>query len=273
MVRIDCHNDTYEVGAAVASTATYRLYLAKELSSGEWRLLQVAAQPEDSGGLDRAAFLLERFTAIGARLVVEHESSHPGERLHYERLHPLLVTSFVCPEQGNRRINILRLAGVTDLHRIIPLSNLRMKDRLRIDPETSAWILGRLLKLLEFTHSQGVENRAITPRNILLDPEQHFAVTLDWSVARIFPGVVPTEHATSDIQSATRAVFYALGGDIRSASWPYDGHERYIELLRQLMYIEPIGASEVLDQFYPLVRAEYGNTFHPFTTMSYTCTA
>ena len=126
MVRIDSHNDTYEVGAAVASTATYRLYLAKELSSGEWRLLQVAAQPEDSGGLDRAAFLLERFTAIGARLDVEHESSHPGERLHYERLHPLLVTSFVCPEQGNRRINILRLAGVTDLHRIIPLSNLRM---------------------------------------------------------------------------------------------------------------------------------------------------
>ena len=55
MVRIANGEHSYEVGRAVASTATYRLYLAQEWPSGEWRLLQIAATPEDSGGLDRAA--------------------------------------------------------------------------------------------------------------------------------------------------------------------------------------------------------------------------
>lgn len=267
MVRITNRNDTYEVGEAVASTATYRLYLARDLFCDEWRLLQIAAKPEDNGGLDRAAFLLERFATSGALLDAEYAKSHERKRLHYERLYPLLVASFVSPEQGNRRINILGLADVPDLRRIVPLSSLRAKDRLRVDPETSAWIMGRLLKLLGFAHAQGVANRAMTSNNVLLDPEQHFAVTLDWSTARVFPGQVPAEHATSDIKAAAKAVFHALGGSVQNATWPYNGHEPYISLLRQLMYGGSPSADMALDQFYSTVRAEYGNSFHPFTTL------
>ena len=267
MVRIANGEHSYEVGRAVASTATYRLYLAQEWPSGEWRLLQIAATPEDSGGLDRAAFLLRRFADSGTQLDAEYEKLHSGKHLHYERLHPGLVASFLSPEQGDRRINILALAAVPDLRQVIPLSSLRRKDRQRVDPETSAWIMGRLLKLLTFVHAEGVANRAMTPNNILLDPEQHFAVTLDWSIARIFPGVVPTDHVKSDIKSAAKAVFYALGGSSSNATWPHEGHEPYIDLLRQLMCAGAPDADKALDQFYELVRAEYGLSFHPFTTL------
>lgn len=258
---------SYEIGRRVASTATYQLYLVREQPSGEWRLLQIAATPEDSGGLDRAAFLLRRFTDSGIQLEADYERLYGGRGLHYERLHPGIVASFLSPEQGNRRINILALAAVPDLRRVIPLSSVRRKDRQRVDPETSAWIMGRLLKMLTFVHAEGVVNRAMTPNNILLDPEQHFAVTLDWSVARIFPGVVPPEHVATDIKSAAKAVFYALGGSVGNATWPHEGHEPYINLLRQLMHTGAPDADNALDQFYGLVRAQYGHSFHPFTTL------
>ena len=270
MVQIASDDTAYTVGTLVAATATYRLYLATDLLSREWRLLQIAAAPEHNGGLDRAAFLLERFARSGAQLDAEYARSHERKHLHYERLHPTLVKSFLSPEQGNRRVNILALADVADLRSIVPLSNLLKKDRRRVDPETSAWIMGRLLKLLSFVHAEGVANRAMMANNVLLDPDQHFAITLDWSVARVFPSTVPAEHAATDIKMAATAVFSALGGSVANNSWPYEGHEPYIALLRQLMLTGAPDADKALDAFYATVRAEYGQSFHPFTTLSLT---
>lgn len=259
---------TYEVGNLLAATAAYRVYLARDVSTSRYCLLQVAKSLGFNGGLDRAAFLLQRFKSNADAYDVEFSKTHARKHLHYDRLYPAILESFVSDEQGGRRINVLTLTDVDDVQRIVPLSNLRLKDALRIDPETSAWVLGRLLKLLTFVHGEGVQNRAITARNVLLDPDQHFAITLDWSTARMFPGQIPKEFAAQDIAGAASAVFAAIGGDVDRNVWPYEGHHRYVALLMQFMRGEVTSADDAHDQFYKLVRAEYGQEFHPFTTLS-----
>ncbi len=260
---------TYDVTAMVASAPAYRLYMANDGDGLAKRsyLLQVAATKADNGGLDRGAFLLDRFKESADAYDAEYAKTHERKRLHHDRLYPALVESFVSHEQGGRRVNVLSLTDVDDILRVLPLANVVRKDRLRIDPETSAWIMGRLLKLLNFTHGEGVLNQALSARNVLLDPEQHYAVTLDWSAARIFPGVVPAEFAVTDIAGAASAAFEAIGGDVATETWPYDGHEPYVSLLRQFMRGCESDASNAHDVFYELVRAEYGNQFHPFTTL------
>lgn len=261
---------TYRVGGLLATSQGYRLWLAKELTTDQHCLLQVATSIEANGGIDRAAFLLNRFKATADVFDVAYAKNHERKHLHYERLYPSLIESFIALEQGGRRINALSLADVDDIFRITPLSNLRRKERVRLDPESSAWVMGRLLKLLSFTHGEGVSNRSLTANNVLLDPKQHFAVTLDWSNARVFPDQVPSEDAAVDIASAAKAVFVAIGGDPITKAWPYEGHVPYVSLLRQLM--EPSTDTALLaettqDQFYELVRREYGSSFHPFTTL------
>ncbi len=261
---------TYDVIDMLAATAAYRVYLARDITNDTHCLLQVAAKREVNGNLERAAFLLGRFKKAADIYDVEYAKTHERKHLHHDRLYPAVVESFVSSEQGDRRVNIFNLTNVKNILAIVPLSSLRQKDRLRIDPETSAWIMGRLLKLLNFTHGEGVLNGALTARNVLLHPEQHFAVTLDWSVARVFPGVVPAEFAVSDIASAATAVFEAIGGDATTEAWPYEGHVSYVSLLRRLMRGHESDASKAHDRFYELVREEYGNEFHPFTTLPLT---
>lgn len=261
---------TYDVSDMLAATAAYRVYLARDTTNDTRCLLQIATKPEANGGLERAAFILGRFKKAADAYDVEYAKTHERKHLHHDRLYPAVVESFVSSEQGDRRVTILNLTDVKNILAVVPLSNLRLKDRLRIDPETSAWIMGRLLKLLNFTHGEGVLNGALTARNVLLHPEQHFAMTLDWSVARVFPGVVPAEFAVADIASAATAVFEAIGGDATTGMWPYDDHVPYVSLLRQLMHGRVSDASSAHDQFYELVRAQYGNEFHPFTTLPLT---
>ncbi len=258
---------SYGVGDLLATTQTYRLYLCQEVRTGERFLMQVAATLESSGGLDRAAFLLNRLKATADTYSVEYTARNEGKHLHYDRLYPNVVDSFVSPEQGKRRINVLSLTDVDSILRVLPLSNLLVKDRLRIDPETSAWVMGRLLKLLAFVHEEGIAIQALTANNILLDIEQHFAVTLDWSNARMFPLTVPAQYAAIDIAYAAKAVFAAIGGSVINGTWSYEGHIPYVQLLRRFTQGKETNAERAMDTFYELVRREYGKTFHPFTTL------
>ncbi len=259
---------SYRIGAQpLAATTVYRLYLAKEEASGRWRLVQVASTKASNGALERAAFILEMFQRTAVEFDREYTTNiKAGRHLHLDRLYPQLVESGVSPEQGERRINIYDLADIDDIRRIVPLANLRLKSNLRIDPETSAWVVGRLLKMLSFTQGEGIANRSLSAGNVLLDPQQHFAVTLDWSNAFVYQESVPVDVASAEIADAARAVFWSLGG-LPDGSWPYDGHHAYVEMLRRLMDGSFSDADKALDAFYDLVRTEYGASFHPFTTL------
>lgn len=221
----------YTVIALLAHTASHRIYICKD-AAGNLRLLQIAATREANGGLGRGAYVLMQLTTESQRLDGLYSAKHDGKHLHYDRLFPELVESFVCAEQDNRRVNILAFTDVADVAGLVPLSSLRTRDQVRIDLKTSAWILGRLLKLLTFVHAQGVAVRTIRSDNILLDTGKHFAIVLDWSSARVYQQAIEREGSVADIASAASAVMASIGGT--SHGVPYELSEaeaRYVTLL------------------------------------------
>lgn len=262
---------SYQVVQLVAVSDSYRLYLAKEDETGEWRLLQVARNLRSNGGLSRSAYILDMFQGISYGYDVVYSKTHGGKRLHYDRLFPRNVESFVSEEQSGRRINVLAFTDVSDVPSLLPLSNLRNKDRVYVDLKTGAWILGRLLKLLSFVHEQGVAVRSLRANNILLDKGKHFAIVLDWTAALVFPSDISREYAGADIARAAEAVLVSYGAS--SHGLPYrlsDNESQYIDLLRDFADGSENDATRAHTRFYDLVRKIWDIEFHPFTTLPIT---
>lgn len=57
----------------------------------------------------------------------------------------------------------------------------------RIDPEHVAWIMQRVLNALQYMHFQGVVHGDIKPQNIIVQPEKHMAVLVDYGLAMVKP--------------------------------------------------------------------------------------
>ncbi len=259
----------YRIGRLVAEAAAFRLYICKDVAADKQYLLQVAAQIEHNSGLDRAAFVLKKLKQTSDLYETEYAKVSEGRMLNYDRLFPGLVDSFICDEQGKRRVNILTFKDIDSISMMVPLSNLINKDRLRIDLETSAWIMGRLLKLLAFTHGQGITVGMLTGNNVLISPSNHFVVVLDWSAARTFQREVPLEDRRADIARAAQAVFAAIGGDPATQDYPYstDDNRRYVEHLMRLASRREGNAERAHANFYKLVYELFGKGFRPFTTL------
>ncbi len=261
-------SNRYRVGTLVAQAATYRLYFCDDEITGRQYLLQVASEASHNGRLDRAAFIL-RMLKQASNDIESHPSQPSGKAFNYDRLFPLLVDNFVSEKQGGRRIIILAFKDVDDIATLVPLSNLAVKDRLRIDLRTSAWIMGRLLKLLTLVHGQAVTAGMLTGSNILIQPDDHFAVVLDWTSARLHQPEIPSPDRAFDIAQAAQAVFAAIGGEPETGDYPYSADEDlpYIRLLWELACQRQGHSQEAHHQFYQLVDGLFGRTFHPFKTL------
>lgn len=265
----------YEVGALLAENTVYRVYLCQEVESGRQYLLQIASSVsvEHSGKLDKAAFFLGKLRKIASEYEALHAKQGGTRLLSYERLFPMLIDSFVPEQQGGRRVNILGFSEVDDIKMMVPLSNVTGKDHQRIDLRSSAWILGRLLKLLGMTHSEGISVNMLSGANVLIEPSRHFAVVFDWSSAQTYPGQhVPRKNRIDDVANAAKAVFIALGGNPLTADYPYaretdDNDRRYIALMTRMMQQHESSATRAHQQLYGLIDEIYGRKFHPFTPM------
>ncbi len=259
----------YYVGDLVAEASAYRLYACRGDDEREL-LLQIASETACNGKLERVAFILRDLMETAGRYEEVYANLNPGKQLGYGHLLPEVVDSFVCDEQGKRRINILALYKADRLIKVVPLSNITALDRRRVDLSASAWILGRLLKLLVFIHGEGTAVRGISGNNVLIQPERHTVAVLDWTSALTYQvhEEVVREQYKADIVNAAQAVFIAIGGDPETGSYPYDadGAERYIEYLRQLCMGNEIDAETAHHRFYDLVNELYGFGFREFRT-------
>lgn len=260
----------YDVGKRVAETAAYRIYLCEEVVSGRQCLLRIAAEVEHNGGLDREAYVLGELERLSNTIEAAYAEArgNPDSRLQYDRLFPKLMDSFVCEDQGKRRINILAFRNIDEISKMVPLSNLAAKDRLRIDLRTSAWIMGRLLKLLVFVHGEGITVRMASGNNILLEPKKHYMVFFDWSSARMHHGKIPSKERADDIAAATRAVIAALGGNPETATFLDVDEEtrQYTDYLLRLASHHESNAERAHQQFYEIVDALWKREYYPFTT-------
>lgn len=58
----------------------------------------------------------------------------------------------------------------------------------KIEPETTAWITERILNALLYLHHHGVIHGDIKPQNIIIQPNTHSVVLVDFGLAMVRPG-------------------------------------------------------------------------------------
>jgi hypothetical protein len=273
-MEISSGSGVYRVGKAVAEMDTYNLYLCQDGSDREC-LLQIGASSAQNGIISRIAFVLGELKQRADQLEQGYEKvkKDPKQTLCYDLGFPELVDSFVCPEQGDRRVNILGFRNVAKVSGMVPLYNLTKKDRLRVDLRTSAWILGKGLKMLVFAHECcGMAVHDMTEENVLIDPEQHYVVVFDWAGSETFPtGIVPEEVAREDIAQLAKAVITVLGGNPETEELPgggEEGTELYKEHLLRLARGSERSVVRAHKELYQILDTLW-HGFYPFTTFPF----
>ncbi len=212
----------------------------------------------------------------------------------WKRHVPVLVDSFLYSDNGPRlQANVLsRLDGfysAAQIRKVYP-SGVNVLD--------AVWIFRRLLMALGFTHDNGVVHGAVVPEHVMIHPQQHGIVLIDWCYASIdddgiYPPIkalakgyrewYPEEvfaknppSAATDIAMAVRCTIELLGGNPITGLLPETVRRelraffRGCLLTRQAM--RPQNAWLLLEEFDELLRDMrapfYPRRFHQFTVPS-----
>jgi len=261
--------DHYRVVKLVGEADAFRLYLCQN-GAGETYILKIATNQAYNGLLDREAYLLREMRKHAEFLEEAYAKvkEDPSVLLNYHFAFPNIVETFVSVEQEGRRVNILEFPVVEDVSSLVPIELVTIVDRVRVDPKTSAWIMGKVLKILHFAHAQGIAVGKVSGMNILIERDQHYVVVFDWTGATLSE-VIPPDLARADIAQAARAVQRLLGGD-PSGMLPEDEH---LQDGRYTVHLQALASGSVSDaqvahrEFYTLIRELWPTPkFHPYTT-------
>jgi serine/threonine protein kinase len=265
----------YEIGPLVGETNTYRVYKVTPLSDVSHKknfLLKVVTETTHNGLLDREALMLTIMREEAISLEKQFVKKYPEKRLNYHLGFPSVVETFLLDEsQGNRRALVIEIEGVDQVETLVPLSMITKRDRVRVDPKTSAWIIGKSLKIMAFAHDLHIAPGMISGDSILINREKHLVVFFDWSQAIDFSQekVFPRDYIISGLHYIAKESFAVLGGDINTSTIP-DSEQltdaRYQEFLARLAEGGFSSASEAHHEFYTLIESMWGRTFHPYTT-------
>ena len=260
----------YSVGAQVADSGQYRLYLCEQGGSNRQCLLQIATEVRHNAALQRAAFFLGELQLRSDEVEAEYAKvkEDPDHFLNYNLGFPELVDEFTCQEQGGRRINILAFRGIADISRMVPIKSITTKDKRRVDLRTSTWIMGKCLKLLAFFHDANISVGLTSGNSILIQPDEHYVVFLDWCQARAYDAL-PRDVRAQDIAQTAKAVTTLLGGDLETRTLPGLSEEQqpYGDMLFSLANGDQFSAKSAHQRFYELIDRLWKREFYPFTTL------
>ena len=158
--------------------------------------------------------------------------------LHHPSL-PTLRDVLFCPD--GRPALVMRFVEGTPLDEAAPL-----------DVPTALQVLGRLLRALKVLHHRGIVHNDVKPANILLEPDRHGVVLVDFGMATVRPvatsraeGFTPLFVAPeveagapplpeSDLYSLGLSVLWALGGDVSTRVLPAGVPDPLLDLLVSL---------------------------------------
>ena len=175
-VTITTRRHTFRVGDRRADGDLADLFDATVEGPGEAVVLKLPRDPADGDLLEREAVALRQLPKDG-----------DGRFLPYV---PRLVESFRHRDADTgqeRRANAIAaldgFSSLAEVHDAYP-------DGL--DPRDAAWMWRRLLVALGFAHRAGVLHGAVLPEHVLIHPELHGLVLVDWCYS------VPGCHAPVD---------------------------------------------------------------------------
>jgi hypothetical protein len=260
----------YLIDRFLGETSTFRLYRCFVDSEDSPQLILKIAKDQDYNGiLDREAYLLNWLRRKADEIQRDYTAKGNAGELGYHLAYPQVLDSAEVSDQGGRRVMVLRFEIAEVLEELVPLSMVRKRDRVRIDMWTSAWLLGKYLKLLTFVHQVGVSVGNLTPSNLLAQRDAHLIAVFDWTKAeRYHAGIVPQDRAQSELLAVVRAV-RSLLMEVDGKSIPPDNHQdpdgRYRAKLEEMMLGREVDALHAHAAFYELVEEIWGRRFHPWT--------
>ncbi len=236
-------------------------------------MLKLATKVAYNGVLEREAYVLRLMRDAAAALEIEFEKvrEDPKQVLNNHFFFPDLIDTFTVDEKEGRRALVSQFVHVPEgLSALVPLSSLPEKAQIRVDPKTSVWIVGKLLKMLTFTQNSGVSVGDLSGDNVLIHRKDHFVMVFDWSMANASYGSrVPDDVAREEISQVARLGYLILGGDPDTGELPYDEQlvdSGYEKMLFDLVRNGYTDAHKAHTAFYKLARAVWPGGYHPFTS-------
>ncbi|SDT79084.1 molecular chaperone DnaJ [Actinoplanes derwentensis] len=182
---------------------------------------------------------------------------------------PRLIESFVVEDQQRRRrrVNVLaRQAGMISLAEV---------GRASRDPRDVAWMWRRLLTALGWAHRAGVTHGAVLEEHVLIHPEQHGLVLVDWCYAGHRPAAIvkarvsdyPPEVRNDRLAGPATDIYMATGLMARliGPRMPAEMRRFAAGCMYDAPRMRPQDAWALLGEFDELINRLYGpRKFRPF---------
>lgn len=205
-----------------------------------------------------------------------------GRRVEAKNLvyFPTLVEGFEFHQNGDR--GIIRFAIVLEkIPRMFDLEQIQKEYPGGVDPKDMIWMWRRLLFTLGLAHQAGVYHNAVTPTNVLIQPEQHGLILSNWGYCSIrvsepqmrvcqqFSSWYPKDITASsrgsaglDIYLSAKCMLYLTGGDATFEE-PLKGFFKGVLLDNPTM--RPSDAWKILGELDELIVRLWGpRKFRPF---------
>jgi len=128
-----------------------------------------------------------------------------------------------------------------------------VKKTKGLDAEDVSWISERSLNILKYLHYHGVVHGDVKPQNIIIQPESHNVVLVDYGLSAVKPkdpssnkGFTPMFASPeqengdiilpeSDFYSLGLTMIYSLGGDLKSRKVPSDVPDEICGFIKRLI--------------------------------------
>jgi serine/threonine protein kinase len=240
-------------------------------------LLKVPIHPQDNDLVANEARILRHLHAGKNAQAAHHFVSQ-------------LVDAFSYEEHATGILR--RLTVLSYVEGLFSLKEVRQAYPRGLDARDMAWIWRRVLIALDFAHTNNVIHGSVLPPHILIHPEQHGVVLIDWSYAVLDPASTHTwvsaissdyrawypaevfarqePQPGLDISMAGRCMIDLLGGDPQQRSmpdsvpWQIQSHLQGCTLPHP--HQRPQDARILLQAFDELLERLWGRrTFHAFS--------
>ncbi|GCF10790.1 hypothetical protein [Dictyobacter arantiisoli] len=268
----------YSIEHPLAQGDICQLYLGSYTMTGrkEPAIFKFPLHPEDNDLLANEARILSHLSLGYDYINLRHFVSQ-------------LLDTFMYQEEASgavRQLNVL-----TATQGLYSLQEVKEAYPLGIDPKDMAWIWRRLLVALGFAHRNNVIHGAVLPTHVLLHPEQHGLVLIDWSYAVLdvsntgerisaisipyrdwYPAEVPAREMPTpalDIAMGARCMIDILGGDPHTGAVPDTVPWQIRDYLKACILPHPMQRPQEVDSllldFDTLIERLWGpRTFHTF---------
>lgn len=272
LATITSRKGRYEVTRAVADGDLTKLWLTSVTNEEGTSpaVLKVAKSPKDNDLVAQEARALKKlhaplFDEDGE--IITPPSRHVLTR-HFPELHDTFLHS-----EGRRRANVLSYhEGFYPLDKVIKWSPHGLP------PEHLAWVWRRVLMALGYAHDQGIVHGAVLPPHILIHPESHGVLLIDWcysvvidsesityvkAVVPMFKQGYPEEVLNKDQPGAATDLYMAAQTMLWSSTKLPKAMKAYFEgtkLSKQSM--RPQNAWLLLEEFDDLLKV-LGHPFYP----------